>query len=377
MAWRTRNVKDQRIEFVVAVRRREKNVSQLCHEFEISRMTGYRWLQRYRNLGVEGMEEQSRRPHHIPGRTAAAVEQRIVELRTQRPDWGARKLQELLRRESLGLPVGTIHRVLLRHDLVREQDRHRPAVQRFERAAPNQLWQMDFKGPKGWDHAVGPLAVIDDHSRYATVLHSTGSTREALVREVLEATFRDCGVPEEMLMDHGCPWWNGQAERGWTRLSVWLMKQNIQLHFSGVRHPQTQGKVERLNRSLTEALLRRGTPEPEQRQPWLDEFRYEYNHIRPHQALGMKTPSQFWQKSARPYQPYPVAWIYPAGYTTVPVKQYGQIPWQGKYHWVSGALAGEDVGVVTVEQKLLIFFRRTLVQAVDLQPPVVDEAEGK
>ena len=96
MAWRTRNVKDQRIEFVVAVRRREKNVSQLCQEFEISRMTGYRWLQRYRNHGVEGMEEQSRRPHHIPGRTPAAVEPRIVELRTKRPDWGARKLQELL-----------------------------------------------------------------------------------------------------------------------------------------------------------------------------------------------------------------------------------------------------------------------------------------
>ena len=159
MTWRTADVKQQRIEFVVAVNRKQNSLSRLCQEFGISRPTGYRWWRRYQEAGVAGMEERSRRPEHSPGRTPAELEQRVVELRRLRPDWGARKIQCLLEREKVRLPAGTIHRILLRHDLVRDADRHEPAVQRFERAAPNELWQMDFKGPKGWDTAVGPLSV--------------------------------------------------------------------------------------------------------------------------------------------------------------------------------------------------------------------------
>ena len=177
MAWRTAKVKDQRVEFVVAMSRGESKLSRLCQEFAISRPTGYRWWKRFQKEGMAGLEERSRCPHHTPGRTPAGIEQRVVELRGARPDWGARKLQVLLRREQVRLPAGTIHRILLRHDLVREQDRHPAAVNRFEREAPNQLWQMDFKGPKGWDHPVGPLSILDDHSRYATALQATGSTR--------------------------------------------------------------------------------------------------------------------------------------------------------------------------------------------------------
>lgn len=368
MAWRTANVKEQRVQFVVAVSRKEKSLTKLCQEFEIARPTGYRWWKRYQSDGIAGIEERSRRPGRSPGRTPATIERRVVELRQQRPDWGARKIQYLLGKEQIDLPVGTIHRILLRHDLVREQDRHEAAVQRFERAAPNQLWQMDFKGPKGWNHPVGPLSVLDDHSRYAPVLKHTGGTREQAVRETLVTTFQECGVPEQMLMDHGCPWWNGQGERGWTRLTVWLMKQDIELHFSRYRHPQTQGKVERFHRSLTAALLRRGTPEPEQRQSWLDEFRYEYNFARPHQALGMRTPSQLWCKSSRPYQPHPAPWVYPSGYETIEVKPYGQILVEGRYYWVSGSLGGEQVGIIDTEGRLLIYFRRTLVHEVELQP---------
>jgi transposase InsO family protein len=366
MAWRTAKVEEQRIEFVVAVSRREKSLSQLCQEFAISRPTGYRWWGRYQQGGVAGMAERSRRPRQSPGQTSGAIEQRVVALRRQRPDWGARKLQYLLAAEQVRLPISTIHRILLRHDLVREADRHAAAVQRFERAAPNQLWQMDFKGPKGWDDAVGPLSVLDDHSRYATALQATGNTREESVRETLRATFEECGVPEEMLMDHGCPWWSGQGKRGWTRLTVWLMKQDIGLHFGRYGHPQTQGKVERLHRSLTAALLRRGSPAAERRQAWLDEFRYEYNFVRPHQALGMRTPSQVWQKSVRSYQPCPAPWIYPQGYETVEVTAHGQIRVESRYYWVSGALAGESVGVTEVEGRLLIYFRRTLVHEVPL-----------
>jgi transposase InsO family protein len=132
------------------------------------------------------------------------------------------------------------------------------------------------------------------------------------VRETLEEAFGRCGLPQQMLMDHGSPWWNMQGA-GWTRLSVWLMQQGIELRFSGYRHPQTQGKVERFHGSLHRALRYRGLPHREAWQNWLDALREEYNHERPHQALDMQTPSSRWRPSERRFDPQPRHWQYPAG----------------------------------------------------------------
>jgi transposase InsO family protein len=202
-------------------------MSAVCAEFGISRPTGYQWLKRFQSGGVSAVREQSRRPVRSPRQTAETVEQRIVALRQAHPDWGGRKLQVLLAREGLTVPSGTVHRVLLRRDLVRIEDRHAPAVTRFERERPNQLWQMDFKSQKGWGRTVGPLSVLDDASRYAILLEGTWTTRSEVVQERLEAAFRSFGLPDAMLMDHGTPWWNTQSAGGWTRLSVWLMKQGV------------------------------------------------------------------------------------------------------------------------------------------------------
>lgn len=227
MAWRTMAVRDQRVEFVVRAQQGQENLSHLCAEFGISRPTGYVWLKRYRQQGVAGIEEHSRRPRRSPRQTAAPVEQRIVDLRRARPDWGARKLRHLLRGEGVLLPVITVHRILLRQGLVRPDDRRWLAWQRFERDAPNQLWQMDFKSPKGCQQPVGPLSVIDDHSRFVVALEKTGSTRTEAVQERLEHVFLTYGLPEAMLMDHGTPWWNAQAPSGWTKLQVWLMSRAL------------------------------------------------------------------------------------------------------------------------------------------------------
>jgi transposase InsO family protein len=208
MAWKAMEVHEQRVKFVVAASRREKPLSALCAEFGISRPTGYLWLKRYRDGGVAGIREQSRRPDASPGRTGEGLERQVIAVRERYPDWGARKLQVILERESVCLTRSTIHRILVRHDLVRDADRHPQAVKRFERERPNELWQMDFKGPKNWPHAVGPLSVIDDHSRYLVALAATGKLDGELVRTQLKQAFERCGVPEAMLMDHGTPWWN-------------------------------------------------------------------------------------------------------------------------------------------------------------------------
>jgi len=366
MAWRTMEVSEQRIRFVIAASLRSASMTELCQQYGISRPTGYLWLQRYRASGVVGISELSRRPHSTPARTDTEIERRIVELRLQRPDWGARKLAVLLQQDGVPLPRITIHRVLLRHGLVRAEDRVQPATHRFERERPNQLWQMDFKSPKGWGKPVGPLSVLDDASRYMIALDGTWTTRSEAVKQRLTAAFDDCGVPEEMLMDHGVPWWNQQSSGGWTKLSVWLMKQGIQLRFCGVRHPQTQGKVERFHGALEMARRRRGLPDASQYQGWLDDFRQEYNHLRPHEALGMKTPASVWHPSERVYRPNPPEWEYPTGSEVHRLEPSGQLKLDGRRWQLSGPLAGERVQVLRIEQRVMVFYQRTLLRELNL-----------
>lgn len=366
MAWGDVDVKEQRMKFVIAASRKEKPLGQLCQEFEICRPTGYKWLRRYEAGGCAAVVEKSRRPHHSPERSPAELEQMVVEERQERPDWGARKLQQLLLKKARKkVPVITIHRILLRHGLVRAQDRHRPAVKRFERGEPNQLWQMDFKSPIGWEAAVGPLSVLDDRSRYVVALQGTWSTRAEAVREQLQTAFQECGVPEAMLMDHGTPWWNMKAFSGATWLTLWLMKQGIRLYFSGYQHPQTQGKVERFHGAMAAALKRRGYPSKKQRQPWLDEFKYEYNHLRPHEALEMQTPATVWRKSERRYEPNPQRWEYEQGSEVVKVAPEGHIRVNGHRWEISRALAGEWVQLIRVEKRILVYYCRSLVRELD------------
>jgi transposase InsO family protein len=365
MPWKTMDVREQRVQFVVAAARQEKSLSALCKEFGVSRPTGCLWLKRYLQQGVAGIAERSRRPWHIPRLTSAELEDKVTELRSRYPDWGARKLRVLLERDGVTLTRSTIHRILLRRDLVHPADRHEHAVERFERSRPNELWQMDFKSPKGWSAPIGPLSVIDDHSRYLLVLQATGSTRAELVREQLQTAFAHGGVPEAMLMDHGIPWWSATAPTGATELTVWLMKQGIHLHWSGVRHPQTQGKVERFHGELERALRRRGW-QGRLNQEWLDEFRWEHNQIRPHEALEMRTPASIWRPSPRVYDPQPPRWEYPAGAQVRRLDADGKLNAYGRSWNISQALRKDWVQLLRLDDRVQVYYCRTLLRELDL-----------
>jgi transposase InsO family protein len=366
MPWKTMEAEEQKVRFVVAATRGEKSLTALCEEFGISRPTGYRWWKRYEEAGLAGIAERSRRPKQSPGRTAAELEQRVVELRRRYPDWGARKLRVLLARAQVELTCSTIHRILLRHDLVHDVERRRQALHRFQRGAPNELWQMDFKSPKGWNAAVGPLSVLDDCSRYLLVLQAVWTNHGELVREQLESAFTRCGVPQAMLMDHGVPWWSERAPSGATRLTVWLMKHGIRLHWSGFRHPQTQGKVERFHGALERALRLRPV-ERQQPQAWLDAFRWEHNHVRPHEALSMQTPASVWQRSERRYDPQPPRWQYPAGAKVLKVGSSGSLDAYATRWKIAHALAGEWVQLERIGERVLVYYCRTLIRELDLR----------
>lgn len=365
MPWKTMDLREQRVRFVVAASRNEKSMCELCREFGISRPVGYEWLRRYQEGGVAAIAERSRRPQRSPRRTESGIEQRVLELRYRYPDWGARKLRVLLQREGIELARNTVHRILLRHNLVQPEDRHQPAVTRFERSAPNELWQMDFKGPKLWHQPVGPLSVLDDYSRYLIVLAAAGSTRIECVKQPLIAAFSEYGIPQEMLMDHGTPWWNPQTTGGMTQLSLWLMRQGIGLRWSGIRHPQTQGKVERFHGELQRALARRRVLVPDV-QRWLDEFRWEHNYVRPHEALHMATPSSRWRASKRKYNPQPPRWEYPVGAWVLKVDTSGKLRVKNMHCNIGGALAGEWVQLIPIKKRIQIYYCTTLIREIDL-----------
>jgi transposase InsO family protein len=377
--WNALEVSTQRIKFAIRASSGQESLTALCREFGISRPTGYLWRQRYRQCQrLEELVEHSRRPHHSPAQTAGEKEQRVIALRQQYPDWGAAKLARLLQREHLAIPRITVHRILLRHGLVRERDRHRAATRRFERDAPNQLWQMDFKGMPASRPGCLPLVVLDDHSRYLLGLFETTSTQAEPVARHLTTIFERAGLPEAMLMDHGAPWWSMQSGSGWTWLTVWLMKQGIGVHLSGYRHPQTQGKVERCNGSLEAAMLRRPPAAAQNWRDWLEQYRQEYNHLRPHQALAMEVPASRWSPSARRFEAQPKPWEYPDPPRVHRVGPNGGLSLRGRFYFVSRALIGEPVQLEFAENRILVWFCRTLVRELDVAEGTshaVDSAE--
>jgi transposase InsO family protein len=281
--------------------------------------------------------------------------------------WGGVKLAVLLAGEGVRVTARTIDRIIAREGWTRADAAPAPALRRFVHATPNALWQMDAKGaypvqPTGRCHA---LSVLDDHSRFAVGLTALARLDTCSVQRALTASFEHYGVPQALLMDHGVPWWSASGTGGLTRLAVFLLRQQIRLVFGAVRHPQTQGKVERFHRTLAEHLRWRGVP---QTLAGFDEalatFRTEYNDVRPHVALRLDPPARHFQPSGRAYQPQPRRWEYPQGSEVRAVTAAGLIAWHGASYFVSEALAGEEVACVPHAHRLLIRYREMYVREV-------------
>ena len=369
MPWKVTNVMDQRIKFVAQAIRNEVRFSSLCRQFGISRPTGYRWLHRYEETGRFGMlVDRSRRPHHSPNQTPPEVEERVIELR-QEYGWGGKKLRVKLAEEGLNLSIATVNRIIKRNGLVDRREAHPPALRRFERSEPNELWQMDLKVRyKTSEGSCYPLSILDDHSRYVVGLHALAAKSAQEVMAGLIRTFEVYGVPEAMLMDHGTPWWSTTNAYGLTVVSIALINQGIALHYGAFGHPQTQGKVERFHRTLHTGMKHRGRPEC--LKEWseaFEAFRYEYNHVRPHEALDMGYPVERYRLSKRAYQSSPPQWEYPTGSMVKQVDALGMINCCGKRCFVSEALVGQKVSIQEIDNRLLVKYRHMYVREIDLE----------
>lgn len=306
MPWRELSMMEQREEFVKLALQRGANKRELCRRFGVSRSNGYKWLARYAAEGRSGLADRSRRPQRSPSRSADEVEAAVLRIRARSNNaWGGRKIAHVLaRQDGIAAPApSTITNILRRHGKLAERGGVHPGPhQRFERAAPNELWQMDFKG----DFALGrgrchPLTVIDDHSRYALGVQACAGQQDGSTRQRLIAIFRRYGLPDAMLMDNGAPW--GDSGGGpFTAFTVWLLRLGVRVIHGRPFHPQTQGKDERFHRTLkAEVLNGRHFADLAACQAAFDRWRPIYNHQRPHQALGLATPGERYQASCRSF----------------------------------------------------------------------------
>lgn len=362
-----------RCEFVMLAGQERANVQALCRRYGISRQTGYKWLRRAALDPQESFADRSRRPHSSPARTPDELEAKVLALRAAHPSWGGRKLARRLRDlGELQVPSpSTITEILRRSGRLEpgEQIKHRPLT-RFERAQPNELWQMDFKGH--FAHDAGrchPLTVLDDCSRFSLALAACDNERTATVRARLIAAFERYGLPEAMLFDNGAPWGNGPGDP-YTPLGVWLMRLGIALSHSRPYHPQTLGKDERFHRSLkAEVLQGRHFRDLDHCQQSFDDWRQVYNLQRPHEALDMAVPASRYQPSARAYPDRLPAIDYDSGDHVRKVQDGGRVAFRGKTWRLPKAFKGYPVAFrPTLEDGVWnVFFMTHKIDQVDLR----------
>lgn len=350
MSWKDVTRMSLRLEFCHMASQPEANVAAVCRRYQISRKTGYKWLGRFAAQGSAGVADQHRCPHRSPDRTDPAMEAAVLALRTEHPTWGGRKLRRRLL--DLGAPVApapsTITAILHRHGLIDPaQSQLRQAQTRFEAPAPNDLWQLDFTGhfalERGRCH---PLPVLDDHSRFLLGLAACPDEQGATVQAHLIALFRRYGLPRQLLCDNGPPWGTTQSPHRLTTLSVWLLRLGVAVIHGRPCHPQTQGKLERFNRTLlADIVADRRFADLATAQAAFDAWRPVYNEVRPHEALALAPPLSRYAPSPRPFPEVLPELVSAPTDAVRRVDAAGKISWQGRRWAVSDALAGQTVGL--------------------------------
>lgn len=376
MPWKEETLMSQRREFVLLGSQADRNLSRLCSRFGISRKTGYKWLRRSRDQGIDNLGDLSRRPRSSPGRTSKQMEQTIVQLREKHPAWGGRKLKASLARlgEQQIPSASTITSILHRHHLIDPQESaaHVP-FHRFEHPEPNDLWQMDFKGE--FRTAAGycyPLTVLDDHSRFALCLEACPNQTTETVQSRLSVIFRRYGLPWRMTMDNGAPWRGSLTARArWSRLTIWLIRIGVAVSHSRPFHPQTQGKDERFHRTLKAEVLRDCVwRDLSQCQLAFDPWRDCYNCERPHEALQMDVPASRYRLSNRLFPESLPPIEYPSDSIVRKVRAKGEICFKGRTFYVSEALAGHPIAIRPGQRDghFELFFCTKMVSSFDLNP---------
>lgn len=364
-----------RLEFVTLALAPGANIRALCRAYGISPKTGYKLLARFKEFGSDGLEDRSRRPLLSPKRSNAELEAQVVALHDAYPCWGGYKLAALLPDGMAKPHPNTIHAILRRHgrQIASNADVTEPANKRFEHEAPNLLWQMDFKGHFPLtDKRAGrchPLTVLDDHSRFALCLTACSGETGLLVQAALTQVFQLYGLPERITCDNGNPW-GAPNQDGLTRIEAWLIRLGIRVSHSRPFHPQTQGKDERFHRTLKRELLNRtGFNSLDACQRAFNNWRDQYNLLRPHEALGQRPPATRYAASARPFPAELPEVEYDSADDVRRVRRSGQVQYKRQQFYIGEGLIGELVAIRPADEDGIfkVYFCNREVRRIDLR----------
>jgi transposase InsO family protein len=375
MPWKASSVMEERLRFVARLLDGEP-MTGLCQEFGISRKTGYKIFDRYKEHGLEALTDRSRRPVRYANQLPHQVESLILSLKREKPHWGARKIRELLVRRLAGdvrIPAkSTIHAVLHRHGLVRPIGRPRnraTGTPLSQGAMPNELWCADFKGEftLGNGRYCYPLTVTDHASRFLLLCEALESTREDLAFTAFQQLFAERGLPDAIRSDNGVPFASPNALFNLSKLSVWWLRLGIEIERIKPGHPQQNGRHERMHLTLKTETTRPPGLNSLQQQARFDAFRHEFNTERPHEALAMKCPAEVYSASARPYDGLPEI-SYPFHDRDVVVTACGRICMHRKKINISTVLAGQRLGIKEVDDAIwIVSFMRYDLGYIDLE----------
>ena len=350
---------EEKLRFVFEYEQRERSLTELCQRYGIARETGYVWIRRYREKGIEGLIERSRSALRHENQTAAEIEQKVLELRQAHMRWGPRKLKRVLERDEPGRvwpAASTIGTLLKREGLVvarRKRRRTAPYTEPLAHAdGPNRLWCADFKGwfRTGDGRRIDPLTITDAHSRYLLKCQAVEKTDTTRVQAIFEAAFREYGLPQAIRTDNGAPFATS-AIAGLSRLAVWWMKLGIVPERIEAGHPEQNGRHERMHRTLKQEVAQPPAANWREQQRAMERFRQEYNQVRPHEALGMQTPAAAYELSPRSYPARIPEPKYPESMQVLHVKSQGQFRWKKQDVFLSEVLWGEPVGLSPVDDR--------------------------
>jgi transposase InsO family protein len=357
MAWRKVLPMEERARFVLEVDKAEMSVAELCRRYGVSRKTGYKWIRRYKAEGLDGIRERSSRPHSCPHKIGSDWEGRILLERAKHPRWGPKKIRELLRRKGYGGRVpaaSTIGDVLRKAGLVSKRRKRRRVTYYSgpltEAKYANQVWAVDYKGwfRTGDGVRCEPLTISDLYSRYVLRVKAMGDQSYEGARRVFEGVFKEYGIPEVIRSDNGGPF-ASRGAGGLSRLSVWWVLLGIRPEFIAKGHPEQNGVHERMHLTLKREATIPVSKDLRGQQRRFDRWREEFNEKRPHEALGMKTPSEVYCGSGRGYERVEKQVEYPEGYEVRRVRRNGEIKWRGRRRFIGEALKGVLVGIKKLE----------------------------
>jgi putative transposase len=358
MPWKECKKVDERLKFVARLLDGEK-MSHLCEEFGISRKTGYKIFERYKESGLKGLTDKSRKPCHYANQLPFQVEKAILHIKKEKPTWGAPKIRERLIRlyPDIRPPAkSTVHTILDKHGLVIKKKRKRYKAKGTDLSygkKPNELWCADYKGEflLGNKKYCYPLTITDFYSRYLLACEGLETTKEQYAFTVFERVFKEFGLPRAIRTDNGVPFYSPHALFGLSKLSVWWLRLGVEIERIKPGNPQQNGRHERMHLTLKKETTKPSGENFLQQQAKFDDFIEEYNHERPHQALDMKYPNELYIPSTKEYKGLPDV-EYPFHDKMITVTHCGRICLKGKKINFSVVFGGQNIGIKEIEDKI-------------------------